>query len=167
MYVLTGRYGKQPGIIRSFERLTNNQLKEELQARAIYNFGSTKADTRQSLNEALTGVQRVPSLLFSSPTENIQTLKLKNYTVLECEPLHDLKGHLCNVFEILPTILEKELAASCKTILDIDLFKKDTKRGADFYSQQCLTLSAGCIISAEACGEVYSLFNFSKGGDIR
>lgn len=131
MYVLTGKYGKQPGIIRPFEHLTNNQLKEELRARKIYDFGSAKADTRQSLNEALRGVQRVPSLLLSSPTKNIQTLNLQNYTILECEPLHDLKGHLCNVFEILPTILEKELAASCKTILDIDLFKKDTKRGAD------------------------------------
>ena len=128
MYVLTGKYGKQPGIIRPFEHLTINQLKEELRARKIYDFGSTKADTRQSLNEALRGVQRVPSLLLSSPTKNIQTLNLQNYTILECEPLHD---HLCNVFEILPTILEKELAASCKTILDIDLFKKDTKRGAD------------------------------------
>ena len=131
MYVLTGKYGKQSGIIRPFERLTNNKLKEELRAREIYDFGSTKADTRQSLNEALGGVQRVPSLLLNSPMENIRTLNLEKYTILECEPLHDLKGHLSNVFEILPSILEKELAANCKKLLDIDLFQKDTKRGVD------------------------------------
>ena len=131
MYMLTGKYGKQPGIIRPFERLTNDQLKEELRARELYDFGSTKADTRQSLNEALRGVQRVPSLLLNSPVENIRTLNLENYTILECEPLHNLKGHLSNVFAILPTILGKELAASCKTLLNIDLFQKDTKRGFD------------------------------------
>ena len=126
--MLTGKYGKQPGIIQPFERLTNEQLKQELQAQEIYDFGSTKADTRQSLNEALRGVQRVPSLPLNSPVENIRTLNLENYTILECEPLYDLKGHLSNVFEILPG---RELAASCKALLNIDLFQKDTKRGSD------------------------------------
>ena len=116
MYIIvpTGKYGKQPGTIRPFERLTSDQLKEELRAREIYDFGSTKADTRQKLNEALKGIQRVPSLLLHCPTENIQRLNLQNYTILECEPLHDLKRHLSNVLELLPTILEKTLAENCK-----------------------------------------------------
>ena len=117
----TGKYGKQPGIIQPFERLTNNQLKEELRAQEIYDFGSTKTDTRQSLNEALRGVQRVPSLLLNSPMENIRTLNLENYTILECEPLHDLKGHLSNVFKILPTILEKDLAVRNSSTLTFSI----------------------------------------------
>ena len=90
MYILTGKYGKPPGIIRPFERLTNKQLKEELRVREMYDFGSTKTDTRQALNEVLRGVQRVPSLLLNSPTEKVQNLNLnlQKYTILECEPLH-------------------------------------------------------------------------------
>lgn len=77
------------------------QLKEELRSRKIYDFGFTKKDTKQKLVEALKGVQRVPSLLIHTPTQSIETLNLQNYTILECEPLHDIKGHLSNIFDAL------------------------------------------------------------------
>ena len=110
-----------PGNIRPFERLTTDQMKEELRARQIYDFRSTKKDTKEKLNEAL----------LYNPTQNIETVNLKNYTILECEPLHDMKDHLSNLFDALPSILEKELATRCKQLLHVDLFQKDTKRGAD------------------------------------
>lgn len=90
--------------------LTHVQLKEELRTRKIYDFGFTKKDTKQKLVEALKGVQRVPSLLIHTPTQSIETLNLQNYTILECEPLHDIKGHLSNIFDALSSILEKEFA---------------------------------------------------------
>ena len=85
----------------------------------------------EKLTEVLRGVQRVPSLLLHNPTQNISTLNLQHYTILECEPLHDMKGHLRNIFDVLPSILEKKLALRCKELLDVDLFQKNTKRGAD------------------------------------
>jgi hypothetical protein len=128
---IAGKWGKQPGSIRPFDRLTSTQLKKELRARKIYDFGPTKKDVKERLNEHLRGIQRVPSLLLHNPTQHIGTLNLQNYTILECEPLHDIKGHLTNIFEALPSILERELAKSCKELLDVDLLQKDTKRGAD------------------------------------
>ena len=40
-----------------------------------------------------------------------------------------MKSHLNNVLEELPYILEKEHAVK---VLDVDLFKEDTKTGADY-----------------------------------
>lgn len=37
------------------------------------------------------GVQRVPTF---DPKPPLSTLHLEDYTILDCEPLHDLKGHL-------------------------------------------------------------------------
>ena len=126
-----GKWGKQAGSIKPFEHLISSQLKEELRARKIYDCGPTKKDVKERLNEHLRGVQRVPSLLLHNPTQDITTLNHQTYTILECEPLHDIKGHLTNIFEALPNILENELAKSCKDLLDVDLLRKDTKRGAD------------------------------------
>ena len=96
--------------------------------RKIYNFGPTKQECKNRLTEELKGVQHVPSLLLH---QDIASLNLKNYTILECEPLHDIKGHLQNIFDALPNILEKELAEQCKDLLNINLLQKNTKRGSD------------------------------------
>lgn len=97
----------------------------------IYNFGPTKQECKNRLTEELKGVQRVPSLLLHHPEQDIASLNLKYYTILEGEPLHDIKGHLQNIFDALPNILEKELAKQCKDLLNIDLLQKNTKRGSD------------------------------------
>lgn len=85
-------------------------------------------DARDELND---------SLIMNNPTQYIAGLNLQSYTNLECEPLHDMKGHLSNVVE---DILEKEHAAKCKQLLDADLFKKDTKTGADYRIHQLFLL---------------------------
>ena len=41
-FILQENGGKLPGNIRPFERLTTDQMKEELRARQIYDFRSTK-----------------------------------------------------------------------------------------------------------------------------
>ena len=118
--------------MRPFEQLNHCQLKEELRARQIYNFGTTKKDAWEKLHDSLRGVRRVPSLLMNNPTQKIEISNLQSYTILECEPLHDVKGHLSNILEELPYLLEIEHAVKCKELLDVDLFKKDTKTGADY-----------------------------------
>ena len=83
------------------------------------------------LTDLLKGAQRVPTLLLHSPQQPLSDLNLENYNVLECEPLHDIKGHIQNVLSVLPEILDKETAAHLSDILDADL-KKDPKTGADY-----------------------------------
>ena len=78
------------------------------------------------------GVQRLPSLLLTNPSQSLDELNLQNYTILDCEPLHDLKGHLSNLFDELPHILEKSLAEDVSAILNVHLHTKETKRGGDY-----------------------------------
>ena len=109
MFVHTGPSGKRAGIVKPFEKLSNEQLKKELRARGCYDFDGKKKYLTDALKETLKGV-RVPSLLLTNPSQSLHELNLQNYTILDGEPLHDVKGHLSNLFDELPQLLEKSLA---------------------------------------------------------
>lgn len=95
-----GPAGKTAGSAKPFERC-NNQLQQELRSREEYNFGSTKRQLIQNLKATLRGAQRLPSLFLLNPTQSLSEMNLEHYTILDCEPLHDLKGHIQNVFDEL------------------------------------------------------------------
>jgi len=63
----------------------------------------------------------VPSLLILNPEQALSDLNLEQYTVLDCEPLHDIKGHLANLFEELPYILADEVRKKCEALLETNL----------------------------------------------
>lgn len=111
--------------------MNNRELQQELRLRNKFVFGRTKADLIQCLRSTLCGAQRVPSLLLMNPTQSLMTSNLKEYTVLDCEPLHDLKGHIQNVFDELPAILTKPLQSEVKMLIETDL-GKDMKTGGDY-----------------------------------
>ena len=48
--------------------------------------------------------------------------------MLDAEPLHDLKGHLNNLFNKLPTILRGEVRDTCQQIIDSNKRKEKLKR---------------------------------------
>lgn len=127
----TGPAGKTAGSAKPFERLSNNQLQQELRSREEYNFGSTKPQLIQNLKATLRGAQHLPSLLLLNPSQSLSEMNLEHYTILDCEPLHDLKGHIQNVFDELPGKLNKALAGEVKALLDTDL-GKDMKTGGDY-----------------------------------
>ncbi len=85
----------------------------------------------QTLKGTLCDAQRVPTLLLLNPGQTLTDLNLKDYTVLDCEPLLDMKGHLQNLFDELPAVLDKKLAGEVKAFLDVDL-GKDMKTGGDY-----------------------------------
>ena len=62
----------------------------------------------------------MPTFLIADPTASFN---LQHYTVLNCEPLHDLKGHLRNAFTELPHILEGDMKKTCKDIIDTNFYK--------------------------------------------
>ena len=64
--------------------------------------------------QSLKGAQRVPSLLITDP----------EYTILNCEPLHDLKGHLKHLLTELPYILHGEPLELCQELLENVLISK-------------------------------------------
>ena len=70
----------------------------ELRARNVYNSCTTKVDLKKELARVLKGVQRVPTLLLNNPAVSLDEMQLQRSSILDCEPLHDIKGHLANVF---------------------------------------------------------------------
>ncbi len=138
---LGGECGKQAGYIKPFESLDTKGLAKELKTRGCDVSGTTKKALATSLKNNLKGVQRVPSLLLTNPTESLESLNIENYHILDCEPLHDLKGHLHNIIGELPNKLEEPLSGEVKAIIECDLNSKETKRGGD-YRLTCIHLLA-------------------------
>ena len=111
-----GKYGNTPNAIKPFESLNKLQL-QELRSRNIYHDAKTKKDLMAILVKNLKGIQRVPTLLLENPTEELGNLHLQQYTVLDSEPLHDIKGHFIHLFNNLPAILSGEIKELCEQII--------------------------------------------------
>ena len=126
-----GKAGKKQGIVRPFDALTKEEIKDELRKRDVYTSATTKKDLQHTLHKALEGIQRVPSLLIHNPTQPLEQLNLDSYQVLDCEPLHDLKGHINNIITELPSILDPDIKTHYKQVLEADL-SKEKKTGADY-----------------------------------
>ena len=125
--VLAGQHGNQPGSLKPFEALNVQQLQEELRARNVYHLATTKQDLNNTLRGILRGAQRVPSLLLANPTLSLEAVNLQLYTILDSEPLHDLKGHLINFFTELPFILSRNVKETCQRIIQCNLNKEKVK----------------------------------------
>ena len=83
-----------------------NDIRKELNAQKIHVDTTQPRDELQKiLQQILQGVQRVPSLLLLHPEKQLKDINLEHYTILACEPLHDLKCHLLNLFKELPSVL--------------------------------------------------------------
>ncbi len=103
--VTTGQFGKQPGKLKPFDKLLLSDLKVELTTRGIDTSNLQKPQMQERLKDELKGAQRVPSLLVTNPTQSLKNVNLANYEILDCEPLHDIKGHLTNLIQEIPYLL--------------------------------------------------------------
>ena len=61
-----------------------------------------KAQLQERLDNTLCGIQRVPTVLLLDPEQALTQLHLEDYTVLDCERLHDPKGHCLHLLDELP-----------------------------------------------------------------
>ena len=85
------------------------------------------------LRHHLKGVQRVPSLFYSTPSiNNFHEFHLENYEVSGVEPLHDIAGHIKNIIEEIPNHLDVEARKRFSEFLQTSLGQKDTKRSCDY-----------------------------------
>lgn len=85
------------------------------------------------LKGILKRVQHVPSLLLLNPTGELSDLNLEQYTVLDCEPLHDLKGHF-NMYKELPDLLTGDTRKTCENIITVTVSDKMTCADIKFSS---------------------------------
>ena len=65
----SGRFGKRFNVVRPFENLTMGEIQTELRLRGCIDVDMPKAQLVAKLKSILEGVQRVPSLLLSCPTQ--------------------------------------------------------------------------------------------------
>ena len=123
--VTAGKFGDTQNRLKPLDGLKVNELREELQARGVKDTAKKlKPQLQEELSLILEGAQRVPTLLTLNPTQPLSTLNLEDYEVLDCEPLHDLKGHLYNLLPEVPHLLPDPLKQECLQILDTTLPKQ-------------------------------------------
>lgn len=117
---------------KPFEGLTKEQLKDELRNRCLL-FSETlvKDDYEKELKEELKGIQRVPALLFLSPTIDLEELSLQSYEHLTCEPMHDVSNHITNILKEIPGHLNKDQNSLFENIMELTLGGKEIKRACD------------------------------------
>ena len=64
----SGKFGKQAGDLKPFDKLKVKQLREELHVRGFFDTDGHKDELEGALKEMLTGVQHVPTLMLLNPT---------------------------------------------------------------------------------------------------
>lgn len=57
----------------------------------------------------LAGLCRIPAVCFLNPSLSLERINLKHYEISLIEPLHDIKGHIKNMWELLPKHLSKDM----------------------------------------------------------
>ena len=129
--VLKGKYGKQNSLhkqVKPFSKLSKEELKEELTSRNILTNETTKKGLENLLNKELKGTQRVPVILIDKPLAEMKEINLEKYEVVSTEPMHDIGGHVSNIFEELPYHISKEdkgfLLTSSVLIMKIERSKE-------------------------------------------
>ena len=122
--ILAGTYRKTPGCLKPLDGLRIHELRKELQSRGYQTEGSLKPQLQEQLTELLSGTQRVPTILTLNPTQSLASLNLLRYEVLDCEALHDIKGHLHNLLPEIPHLLNPPLKEQCQRLLDTAIPKQ-------------------------------------------
>ena len=92
--------------IKIFKNLQKHEIIDELHERGIpFSCGSKKRTLEEKLTAEMHGMQRLPSLIQADST--METL-LTDYEILGCEPLHDVKHRIENLYTELSHLNKDE-----------------------------------------------------------
>ena len=123
--VTSGKYGNSPGQLKPLDSLKVSELREELHARGVPDtWNKLKPELQEVLATTLQGAQRVPTLLTVNPSQSLSALNLEHYEILDCEPLHDIKGHLYNLLPEIPNLLSEPLKSEYIQVLETTMPKQ-------------------------------------------
>ena len=86
-----GPAGKKAGCAKPFEQLSSGQLEEEPRTRQYFDYDPTEKEWLHSLKKDNT--ERCTMSIIYAIYQQLTSI-CKDYTVLDCEPLHDLKETL-------------------------------------------------------------------------
>ena len=78
-----------------YSNLSLEDIILELHERSVqFSSKQTKAKLETILVDEMHGVQRVPALLFDTPSLTLDDLNLSHYELSTIEPLHDIGNHI-------------------------------------------------------------------------
>ena len=69
----------------------------------------TKMQMESILKKHLSGTSRTPAMCYGTVSTEVSSLNLGSYEISPVEPLHDIKGHIKNLWELLPHHLPEDL----------------------------------------------------------
>ena len=143
---INGTFGSNPGKLKPFHNLSVDQMRLELSARGQFDISKCKPQLANDLTKYLKGVQRVPTLIISDPTKPLSQSCLSSYEILESEPLHDIKGHLTNLFEEVPFLLDGTLKGEICGIIN-NCLRKEKINCADL---RCLVMHCFLFLKSKS-----------------
>ena len=134
MKVLRGPAGarRKNGGIHPFQKLKKDELINECHWRGLPAGDLLKKDFEANLKEHLAGVHRVPALIFHNQDKSMEESGLNLYEVAPSESLHDLKGHISNIWDELPYCLNDTEKIPFMKVKEALLTYKAKVRGVDY-----------------------------------
>ena len=110
LQVLQGPAGvkRRNGGIQPFANMKKEELINECHYRGLPAGDILKPELEKNLKEHLAGTVRVPAMVFNNQNSSLADLNLAVYEVAPSESLHDLKGHIKNLWDELPSHLTPE-----------------------------------------------------------
>ena len=123
------------------DNLKVQQLRAELQLRGVTTEGKKKPELEKDFEDLRRGITNVPALLQGVPHMALEDFGLSLYEVAPIEPLHDIKGHLCNLLEEIR--IHASLSDEAKQRIDdicSTALVKETLRGSDYRKGAILIL---------------------------
>ena len=113
-------------------KIRKDDIKVELIERKVpFELGDLKPALLQTFQEEISGIQRLPALLYHRPFTTLEEAYLDWYEIILIEPLHAIKGHIANLYEEIPRHLPDHEKKKLKAAIDAS-FPKDAKTGADY-----------------------------------
>ena len=156
--------------LKLYDNLDKTDMIDELHQRKVkFNCNDTKAKLGELLIAEMKGIQRAPAVLFYNQDENL----IDDYEILQNEPMHDIAGHLKNLFEELPLHLNKKERELFENSMMVYL-SRDNKRACDYRKAvifMCVELNGKinetilCILST-ACTMQRILYANEKERDV-
>ena len=136
LQVIAGPAGRKQATINPFQNLKVAELNQELgdrgMIRGVLDIKKNKNELDRILKNHLSGTARPPALCFKNSNKSMHQLNLQNYEIAPIEPLHDTKGHIKNVWDVLSEVLEgKEKEVFLNTLKGC-YGNKDKVRGCDY-----------------------------------
>ena len=132
--VMDGPAGKTKKA-RPFEKMKKEELAKELDLRnwdRELPVGAKRDVLQEELNRRLQGIDRVPAMFYGNEEISAEEMGLAQYEISPSEPLHDIKGHIMNLWIAVPSLLSDTEKEKFQEALDGAYGSKCKVTGADY-----------------------------------